>query len=223
MPDRGEDVLEPVTLVPVVVDISRGHDGDLHPVREAGEPAGALSVSAHPVVLELDEEVVRAEGVHESVEESLPCGVRVLESVEEGASPAPRQEDQPLGPFEEEVEGEGGRAPWAPAVRFGEKSGEVRVSLGRFREKSQMEEIGRFIGARGGGGNRAMTGVNSRGVGFPGKSTLAYSDLGAGDRLDPLIVCGTCEFHRSIKPVVVGEGERGVRQLLRPEDELFRV
>ncbi len=247
MPDRRQDILETVPLLPVIVDVPRGHDRDPEPVGQAGQAADPLGVPADPVVLELDEEAVGAERIEESLRECLSRRRRILERTEEGAPPATGEEDEPLGVLEEKRQGEGRGAPGARAVCFGEDPTKVRVPRRRLGEESQVEEIRRLVrsGGSGGGGTGCVGGRaerrgarqggsvgSSRGgaIGawarhasraLSGKPALPDRDLGSRDRLEALLLRGPGELHGPVEAVVVGEGERRIAELLRALDELL--
>ena len=62
--DRHEGVLESVAVLDVVVDVVSGYDACAEPAGQIDEPAITTSVTLHQVLLELDEDTVRAAPVH---------------------------------------------------------------------------------------------------------------------------------------------------------------
>ena len=94
VPDGHQHVLEPMTIGAVVVDVARGHDRNPKTVGQAPQKPVPAAVSLGLVVLELHEEPIRGDVSLEPAGEGLSGRGRILEVVEQGAFPAPRQDDQ---------------------------------------------------------------------------------------------------------------------------------
>jgi hypothetical protein len=85
VPDRDEHVLEAVLLRAVIVDVAGRHDRNAHAVGERAERSQPRAVPLHAIVLELDEDVLRAERVEHPARERLGVGDARVERGEQRA------------------------------------------------------------------------------------------------------------------------------------------
>ena len=142
VPDGGQDVLEPVPLRPVIMDVPRGHHRNGEAVCQAGHGSVSGPVSPDRVLLKLHEDVPGAEGVQKAPENSLSGGDTVLEGSPEGAAMAAGEEDQSPGSLrvQEGREGEEGVPPVLGLhVGLGQEAAEVGVALGGLSQEGEVE------------------------------------------------------------------------------------
>jgi len=63
--DGSQNVLETMSLGPVIVDVSRGYDRNGEPIGQPGQASIPFPISLHAVLLELHEDVPGADGVQQ--------------------------------------------------------------------------------------------------------------------------------------------------------------
>jgi hypothetical protein len=136
--------------------------------------------------------------------------------VQEWAPSAPGEEDEAFVSLEESLQREGRGVASAPPMGVGKQTAEIRVPSGGLREDRKVPQTRRIVRP-----GRAEKGAR-RELDFR-KTALSHGDLGAGDRLDLRITRCSRELHAAVEAVMIGQRERGIAQLLSPEDQLFGV
>jgi hypothetical protein len=103
--NRHQDILEPVPLAPVIVNVSGGDYGNAQPIRKASQGSILVRLSLRRFGLELDEEPVRTKGFEKPASEGLPRGRAVFQIVEERTAPAAREGNDSLVTLQERGKG----------------------------------------------------------------------------------------------------------------------
>ena len=223
MPDRHQNVLQTVPVAPVVVNIPGRDIGHAFGIGEGNEPVDASGIAGDEVVLEFHENVVRAEPLHELAE--LPARFReaaIFDQASERSAPAPGEQNQTGGVIAQDQRIEPGGVFGIPVV-----SGRVVVIL-------LVIPAFRFVIRQPGGGvgaHRTMCGreefaeilIPELRFGEEGDvAAIDQRDLGAGDRLNAGIGREPGEFERTVHPVVIGDRQRLIAELLRTQHQLIR-
>ena len=190
--DGDEDILQPVALAGVIVDVA-GRDvaeaGVLRQPDQTGDPRG---VAMGEVVLQLDEDVLRTErrailgqqvaGVIETAGVDQPGERSVAATSQQDQSPDVLAEDVPVEPRLE---------PGTGQVGMGDEPREVGVAGRGLGQQRQVRAVG-------------------------------HRQLGAGDWLDAGPARCLGELHRAVQPIVVGQGQRAVAELDPALDQVDR-
>ena len=188
-----------VQLVPrslVVVHVAGAHDADADPLGQRRQATVALCIAVDQMVLQLNEDLVRAEGVQPTAQLALRsgqlagrCEIRQL-----AATPA-NQQDQ-SGRSGAQVRGVQPGLATALILGFGVVEEESA------RAAEQLAEIA-----------VALAGLGQHGH-VRARSFLPVADgqLGAGDGADAALFERLGELQRAVQAVVVGQRERRVAQ-----------
>src|SRR5437899_188190 len=144
MTDRDHDVVQPVQLALVVVDISSCTDGKLQVASDVDQGASVRNIPTDTISLDLDEKPVSPEDFLAVLREfdggADPLGLHCPRQQSVAASPG--ENDQPVMPRLEGREW----ASWVEAlgveVRLGEEPAKICVSLRRLSEQNEMTAIG---------------------------------------------------------------------------------
>ena len=186
-PDRDEGVLEGGAARVVGVDVAGRDAGHAEPGGELGEPAVAGAVVAPVGALQLDPEVVGAEGLQQPP--AQPRRARRLAALpgarQQAVAGAAREADEPLGVGLDPLQ----RHPGLPGAALRALAG---VGVRRGQQPAEVAVAGLALDQQG-----------QVGAALEGQ-------LGAGDRPHAALPAGDRELHRPPDPVVVGEGEGGV-------------
>lgn len=179
------------------------HQWEVQPFCELGQPLHTSGITLDQVVLDLNERVVLAEGVHELVNGLF--GLRTLLAIDEAgdlALAAAAERDQTLG-----VRGEvrwierwrtrvvGGQVcrGWLPGARAfvgqRDQAAEVGVTLLVFGQQCQVDETGAMI-----------------------EEAVEEGQLDADNWLHTSGGTRLGELHRTVQPVMVGDGEGRVAE-----------
>ena len=183
-------------------------------------------------VLQLHGEVGGTEDLAQAQERG--AGVTVAAGVDEVADlpvPATGQADQPLGVVGERLKGDEGRplSLGVGEVRGGDQPAQVGVALAILGEQYQVVRVTGRVGLVTSGTRRARGRAPGRGGAVwhrrpvwrrRGQQRL-HPHLGAEDGFDAPLLAGLGEAHRSVEPVVIGEGQRRLPELGRAGDQFL--
>ncbi len=196
--DAEEGLVRRRVLVAEVVDVAGGDERDPRPLRERDEPGIDVLLDRQARILELDEDLVAPEHVHEPGELSLGLGVgAALERLAHPPRETARQRDQALRVTGQELPVDPRLVVVALEVAGRGEPDQVLVALVRLGEQREVRIA-----------------LRQR---LP---VVTDVDLAADHRLDPGLAAVPVELDRAGERAVVGQRHRRHVELGRPCDEI---